>query len=183
METQTLVAAAAPQTYTCISQLRDGYASVKNHNGWGLIDSTGREIIPCCYPSVDYQGGGLIRICEKQEMFFKLDFDMLDVSCYRIVDMQGNTVISNDDGPIAYAHEIDAFIVCKQDNGCTVSIKGCKFVGILKRCLAYLCLRGFFRLCGCLRPCGQKSQGHDRQKGNQCQKQTQDPFFHFKIPF
>ena len=114
METQTLVAAAAPQTYTCISQLRDGYASVKNHDGWGLIDSTGREIIPCRYPSVDYQGGGLVRICEKQEMFFKLDFDMLDVSCYRIVDMQGNTVISNDDGPITYAYEIDAFIVCKQ---------------------------------------------------------------------
>lgn len=128
MKTQTLVAAVAPQKYTYILQLRDGYASVKNHNGWGLIDSTGCEVIPCGYTSVDYQGGGLIQICEKQEMFFKLDFDMLDISCYRIVDMQGNTIISNDDGPITYAHEINAFIVCKRGKYGVVARSGTMLV-------------------------------------------------------
>ena len=113
METKTNVTTTA--TYRYISRFQEGYASVRNDKGhWGLIDHTGKEVVPCKYPSVDYLGGGLILICEDLKMSYKLDCDTLDVSSYRVLNLEGSTVISNDDGPISYAKEIDAFIVCKR---------------------------------------------------------------------
>ena len=46
----------APQ-YIEVKSFRDGYAIVKQEGGWGVIDTTGKQVIPCSQPWLEHRGG------------------------------------------------------------------------------------------------------------------------------
>lgn len=46
-----------PAQYIEVKYFRDGYAAVKQEGGWGVIDTTGKLVIPCAQPSLEHRGG------------------------------------------------------------------------------------------------------------------------------
>lgn len=46
----------APQ-YIEVKYFRDGYAAVKQEGGWGVIDTSGKLVIPCTQPWLEHRGG------------------------------------------------------------------------------------------------------------------------------
>ncbi|WP_297288833.1 WG repeat-containing protein [uncultured Flavonifractor sp.] len=46
-----------PAQYIEVKYFRDGYAALKQEGGWGVIDTTGKLVIPCAQPSLEHRGG------------------------------------------------------------------------------------------------------------------------------
>lgn len=57
--------------YTDMRGLRNGYATVKDYNGWGAVDATGKEVIPCKYDNlVIFNEKGIAKVTENGETFY-----------------------------------------------------------------------------------------------------------------
>ena len=66
-----------PNIYTYTDKFQNGYCKVvKEDTLVGLIDSTGREVIPCLYQDVDYIREGLVRF-QKDNKYGFLGFNFL----------------------------------------------------------------------------------------------------------
>lgn len=46
-----------PAQYIEVKYFRDGYAAVKQEGGWGVIDTTGKLVIPCTQSRLEHRGG------------------------------------------------------------------------------------------------------------------------------
>lgn len=69
-----------PNKYKFVDKFRDGYCRVMtDYNMTGLIDSTGKELIPCIYPQLNYPAEGLVRAEQNGKVGF--------------LDLEGNVVI------------------------------------------------------------------------------------------
>lgn len=95
-----------PNIYTYTDRFQNGYCKVvKNDSLLGLIDSTGREVIPCLYQDIDYIREGLIRFMKDNR--------------YGFLDVNNNVVIPNKylaassflEGKAVVAVSIDSFSV------------------------------------------------------------------------
>ena len=46
-----------PAQYNSVEHFADGYAMVRKDSGWGVIDTTGKQVIPCSQPWLEHRGG------------------------------------------------------------------------------------------------------------------------------
>ena len=63
----------APKGITKASFISDGLVAARDQNGaWGIVDSEGREILPCRYSRGEIKD--ILRRETQEEVFKKLDF-------------------------------------------------------------------------------------------------------------